>query len=92
MTAHCMEIVVSGRVQGVSFRASTAHKAEQLGLDGNVRNLHDGRVRILAQGDPRALEALLGWAKQGPAAARVDRVEKRSVAQDAGLSGFRIVD
>lgn len=67
---------VGGRVQGVGFRWWTRSQAVRLGLSGSVRNLADGTVAVTARGSEaalRELEALLG---EGPAGARVDRVEQ----------------
>lgn len=66
--------VVSGRVQGVSYRASTAAEAARLGLVGWVRNLPNGDVELEAQGDRAAVDALIAWCHRGPSFARVDRV------------------
>ncbi|MDM4768568.1 acylphosphatase [Solimonas sp. SE-A11] len=71
----CYRFIVSGRVQGVFFRQSTADTATRLGLDGWVRNLPDGRVEGRAAGSPEALAELRGWLDRGPPAARVDGVE-----------------
>ncbi len=68
-------IVVEGRVQGVFFRAATQDQARALGLVGWVRNLSDGRVEILAQGEARAVDRLRRWCAHGPARARVDSLE-----------------
>jgi acylphosphatase len=68
-------IVVEGRVQGVFFRAATQDQARALGLVGWVRNLSDGRVEVLAQGEARALAMLRSWCAHGPARARVDSLE-----------------
>ena len=67
--------LVSGRVQGVFFRASTRDQALQLGLSGHARNLPDGRVEVLACGDAAALAELRGWLRRGPSYARVDGLE-----------------
>jgi acylphosphatase len=67
---------VSGKVQGVFYRASTREQALALGLTGYARNLPDGAVDVLACGDARAIEALERWLWQGPAAARVAGVER----------------
>lgn len=66
--------IISGRVQGVSYRASTAHEARRLGLTGWVRNLPDGRVELEAEGMPDAVEALVRWCHEGPPAAKVTDV------------------
>jgi acylphosphatase len=71
----CYRFIVSGRVQGVFFRQSTADRAKALGLDGWVRNLPDGRVEGTAAGPAEALADLRGWLDRGPPAARVERVE-----------------
>ena len=66
--------IVSGRVQGVSYRASTAAKARQLGLAGWVKNRPDGSVELEAEGSPDQVAALVTWCHHGPPAARVDHV------------------
>lgn len=71
----CLHCRVSGRVQGVWFRASTREQARRLGLTGYAKNLADGRVEVLACGGRGALEALQVWLWQGPEAAEVDEVE-----------------
>jgi len=67
---------ISGRVQGIGFRDALHSEALRLGVTGWVRNLTDGSVEALAQGDPAAVAALLEWARRGPPAARVERVER----------------
>ncbi len=67
-------ITVSGRVQGVYYRASTKHKAEELGLVGFVQNQSDGAVYIEAEGTMPQLSALIDWCKIGPAHAKVENV------------------
>ncbi len=66
--------LVVGRVQGVFFRSTTVEQAQRLGLDGWAKNLVDGRVEIVARGDPDALAELAAWLWQGPPRARVDSV------------------
>lgn len=65
-------IRVSGKVQGVFFRASTKDKADQLGIKGFVRNESNGDVYIEAEGESLALEAFVEWCSNGPERARVD--------------------
>ena len=74
--------LVSGRVQGVFFRASTRDAARALGLAGYARNLDDGRVEVVAQGSEDAIEALRAWLHDGPPQARVDQVERASGTPD----------
>ncbi len=68
MRAH---ILVSGRVQGVGFRYFTAAQARRLGVGGSVRNLPDGGVEIVAEGDRSALEVLIAAVRRGPRGAVV---------------------
>lgn len=68
--------VVSGKVQGVFFRAATREQALRLGLRGYAKNLADGRVEVLAAGDDAAIDALAAWLREGPPRARVDELER----------------
>jgi acylphosphatase len=79
-----LHAVVSGRVQGVGFRASAQQVAQRLGLAGWVRNLADGRVELEAEGPPEILDQLLAWLRKGPSLGRVDSVEADWPATDAG--------
>lgn len=90
MTRERWDVRISGRVQGVWFRASTREEALRRGLDGWVRNLPDGRVEAVFEGDERALEAMLAWCRIGPPGARVDVVEV-SRSRATGLKGFTIL-
>jgi acylphosphatase len=87
----CTRFVVSGKVQGVFFRASTAREAQRLGLCGHAVNLPDGRVEVLAIGAVDAVAELGCWLEHGPPAARVDRLEScaESAAAFRHLTGFR---
>ncbi|HXR62405.1 MAG TPA: acylphosphatase [Rudaea sp.] len=77
----CVRYIVHGRVQGVFFRASARDEAVRLGLTGCARNLADGRVEVLACGEPAAIAELERWLHHGPPLARVTSVER--VAVDA---------
>lgn len=75
-------IFLDGRVQGVSLRWFTRKKAEELGLFGTVRNLHDGRVEVKAVGDADAIETLRKAIEEGPPMARVESVEVNDLSED----------
>jgi len=74
---------VSGRVQGVFFRASTRQRASELGVAGYAKNLPDGRVEVLAVGGAASVRELCEWLWVGPPGASVTRVEVTEVAIDA---------
>ena len=83
---HCRQFHVIGKVQGVSFRASTCDQAQALDLKGHVRNLPDGGVEILAYGAPEAVQELAQWLKHGSVDARVDRIIAIDAPVPAALS------
>ena len=68
-------LLISGRVQGVFFRATMQEEAEKLGVTGWVRNLPDGRVEAVVEGPEDKVKQLIEWAHHGPPAARVEKVE-----------------
>jgi acylphosphatase len=70
-----VSVIVHGRVQGVAFRHYTCQHAKELGVTGWVRNLPDGSVEGLFEGDDRAVAALVDWCRSGPAAAQVERLD-----------------
>jgi len=71
----CKRFLVSGRVQGVFFRASTAREAGRLGLSGSATNLSDGRVKVVVSGANSKVEELADWLASGPPMAKVARVD-----------------
>jgi acylphosphatase len=83
-------VVVHGLVQGVFFRDSCRRQARSRQVAGWVRNNDDGTVEAVFEGDPDAVTTLVDWAHQGPAGARVSRVEVAE-EQPEGLNGFRVV-
>lgn len=89
MTMACARFLVSGRVQGVYFRASTREQALALGVQGQARNLADGRVEVIACGQMQALDQLEHWLQRGPPAARVD-VVRREAIQAQSFTGFMV--
>ena len=80
MTEICIHCYVSGRVQGVWYRATTQQKAIDLGLKGWVRNVSDGRVELIACGDEQQIRQLQAWLWQGPTHAKVDEVIVKEIA------------
>jgi acylphosphatase len=75
-------VVISGRVQGVGFRAWTEHVALRRGLEGFVRNRRDGTVEALFAGPEEAVAAMIEDCRRGPPGARVDGLEARDAAPD----------
>jgi acylphosphatase len=80
---------VSGRVQGVFYRATCARLAREKGLAGSVRNRPDGGVEAVFEGPPDAVEDMIAWCRQGPELARVDEVEIRD-EEPRGEARFRV--
>ena len=72
-----VRILISGRVQGVAFRAYTCDEGRRLGLRGTVRNLPDGRVEVVAEGPEQAVGQLVAFCRRGPPAAIVREAEVR---------------
>jgi len=85
-----IHLFVSGRVQGVFYRAETKAMADRLKLSGWVRNLRDGRVEAVFQGEEEAVEAMIDWCRKGPAFAAVDGVEIKEEPPADDLDGFTI--
>ncbi len=90
MAVERAHIRVSGRVQGVFFRYTTKEVAERNGLAGYVRNLADGRVEIVAEGEREQLEKLIAWSRRGPAGASVEGLEVKWETPLNSFSTFRI--
>ncbi|GAB3382360.1 acylphosphatase [Azotobacter armeniacus] len=85
-----LHALVSGRVQGVCYRQSTALHAERLALAGWVQNLADGRVEAWVEGEETAVRELADWLWKGPQHARVDGVELENVTLQ-GFVDFRVL-
>jgi acylphosphatase len=73
---------ISGRVQGVFFRASTRQRANELGVKGHASNLPDGRVEVLVVGESSAVQQLIEWLHRGPPSAHVTQVDVEELALD----------
>lgn len=85
-----LRVFISGRVQGVAFRAYAEEEARTLALAGWVRNLPDGRVEVLAEGLRASLARLLEWCREGPPYASVEGVETEWDEPRGGLGEFHI--
>jgi len=84
-----LRLTITGRVQGVGFRYAMQHEAARRGVRGWVRNRRDGSVEALVQGEARAVEALVAWARQGPPGARVSELQTTAV-EEPPHSGFEL--
>jgi acylphosphatase len=84
-----VDVRVTGRVQGVSFRAYAEQQADRLGIAGWVRNEPDGSVVLHLEGSPAAVAAMVDWCRRGPRLARVADVAVRDGA-DEGVQSFRV--
>ncbi len=84
-----VHVYISGKVQGVSFRDATHDEAESLGLSGWVRNLQDGRVEAVFEGDTDSVRQMIDWCESGPSSADVEDVSVEN-EQSEGLSGFEV--
>lgn len=85
-----VSVIVHGRVQGVAFRHHTCQRALELGVTGWVRNLPDGAVEGIFEGDEAAVATLVEWCRSGPPAARVDRLEIRDGDYRGEFESFAI--
>lgn len=84
------KIFLSGRVQGVGMRYEGKGKAEALGLKGSIRNLKDGRVEIMAEGEPEKIKALIDWLRKS-SPGRVQRIEETEDSSIRSFQGFEII-
>jgi acylphosphatase len=84
-----VRVLVSGRVQGVFYRASCAERARELGLAGWIRNTPAGGVEAAFEGTEAAVDEIVAWCRRGPSGARVDRIDVED-EDVVGETGFRI--
>ena len=85
----CKKCLVGGRVQGVFYRATAAHRARELGIHGHARNLPDGRVEVLVCGDEASVEAFVEWLWIGSSASKVTSVDVADADAASVRPGFR---
>jgi len=83
-------IVVTGRVQGVFFRSNTAEKARELGIFGWVKNLEDGGVEAIFEGEKENVEKIIEWVRKGPILANVNKVEIEWEDYESEFENFEI--
>ena len=83
-------VFIKGRVQGVFFRQGTYEKAVELGISGWVRNLPDGRVEAVFEGEEEKINKIIQWAKEGPPIAKVEEVEIKWEKPTGEFDGFQI--
>lgn len=86
-----VRVIVSGTVQGVFFRDSCMRRAVEDRVNGWVRNLADGSVEAVFEGEPEAVDAMIDWSRHGPPRASVARVEVHEEPPE-GLDGFAVRD
>ena len=84
-----VRVFISGKVQGVFYRANTKKKAQELELAGWVKNLPDGRVEAVFEGPKNRIKEMIDWCWQGSPASRVEDIEKKE-EEEKGLRGFEI--
>ena len=85
-----VHVLISGKVQGVWFRASTKQKAEELGITGWVRNTSDGKVEAVFEGEEKIVQKMIEWCHHGPPLAKVEHVEIKQQKPSNGFEGFSI--
>ncbi|MBE9537131.1 MAG: acylphosphatase [Proteobacteria bacterium] len=86
----CVRLIMSGRVQGVCYRANTKEMAVELGLSGWVRNCLDGKVEAVFKGAPEKVEKAIDWCRQGPPSAMVTGLEIYNEEPEEHYVGFKI--
>lgn len=85
-----IKVIVKGRVQGVFYRANTQKTAQRLGIKGYVKNLADGSVQAVFEGDPKAVSQMVEWCRKGPEASIVDDVLTETIEDPAYFDTFEI--
>jgi len=86
-----LECSITGRVQMVMFRDFTQRSARKLGIVGIVKNMDDGSVYVVGEGEEEKLQKLLALLHKGSIFARVDKVEEKWMKPEGSFNGFRIV-
>ena len=85
-----VRIIVSGRVQGIGFRYSARHQAAHLRVTGYVRNLPNGDVEIVAEGEDSAVDTMVQWAREGPTWAHVRNAQEEELPYQGEYRDFGV--
>ena len=85
-----VHVIISGKVQGVWFRANTKQKAEQLGLTGWVKNTYDKNVEAVFEGEEILIQEMLEWCHRGPPLSKVENVEVKNESPTNNFDSFSI--
>ncbi|MFN6992055.1 MAG: acylphosphatase [Fervidobacterium sp.] len=85
-----IHVFVSGRVQGVNFRWNTKKFAEKLNITGFARNLDDGRVEVIAEGEDESIGKLINYLKKGPVLSKVEHLDVKEEKYKGEFAGFSI--
>ena len=90
MVKQCVHILVTGKVQGVFFRQATRVAAIKYNVTGWVKNLDDGRVEILIEGEDKSVDSVMAWCNYGPANSRVDNIEVTNEDYSGNFESFEV--
>ena len=85
-----IKLVITGRVQGVFFRAETKKTADRLGINGYVKNLSDGSVEAVIKGDPASVSQMIEWCRTGPAISKVQSVKTEEISSVSNFNTFDV--
>lgn len=86
-----IHVIISGKVQGVWYRASTKQKADELGIYGWVRNMANGNVEAVFEGEKQALDEMIAWCWIGPRHAQVSDIKKLPLQSNDAFTGFVVL-
>ena len=85
-----IKLVITGRVQGVFFRAETKKAADRLGISGYVKNLSDGSVEAVIKGDQASVSQMIAWCRKGPAISKVQSVKMEEISSVSDFNTFDV--
>ena len=90
MSQKCVHVFVTGRVQGVFFRQATRVTAIKNNVTGWIKNLDDGRVEVLIEGEDKSVDSVIEWCNYGPANSRVDNIEVNNEDYSGKFESFEV--